>query len=192
MNDRNFKMKEMNMEKKDLENEESGLEALPKQTETLLLDTAKKNGENGMESKKRKIPRTGYHIKYAGARGKGVVVTLPEDPRKHICSACKKSVAAGEIRMTALHHWWYAYQPDTVRENPILAVENTSELCFGCHPLGDAIRALLYANPIRVAQVAELLRGEPRERFIRVLEEVLKRLKDQDIGLAKKILESVK
>jgi hypothetical protein len=139
-------------------------------------------------SKKEKVKRTGYKVRYATAHGGGVVVTLPEDPRKHICDACKKSVAADEIRMTALHHWYYAYQGKTVQENPILALENTSELCFGCHPLGDAIRALLYASPIRVAQVAELLRGEPRERFIKVLEEVLKRLKEQDIELAKKIL----
>lgn len=185
-------MREMNVEKKDSGSEENGSEALPKQTETSSLDTAKKDGENGMESNKRKIPRTGYHIKYAGAHGKGVIVTLPEDPRKHICSACKKSVMVGEIRMTALHHWWYSYQPNTVRDNPILALENTSELCFGCHQPADAIRALLYASPIRVAQVAELLRGEPRERFIRVLDEVSRSLKEQDIGLAKKILESVK
>jgi hypothetical protein len=55
--------------------------------------------------------------------------------------------------------------------------------------LGDAIRAFLYANPTRVAMVAELLRGEPRERFIKVIDEVSRRLKEQDIELAKKILE---
>jgi hypothetical protein len=138
---------------------------------------------------KPKKPKIGYKMKYAGTHGGGVVVWLPEDPRKHICDSCKKSVAAGEIRMTALHHWWYAYQPQTVKEHPMLALDNTSELCFGCHPLGDAIRALIYANPVRVAMVAELLRGEPREKFIRVLEETLRRLKEQDIQLAKKILE---
>ena len=126
------------------------------------------------------------------AHGGGVVVTLPYDPRKHICDSCKKSVVLGEIRVTALHHWYYAYQPKTVRENPELAIENTSELCFGCHPVGDAIRALTYASPKRVAMVAELLRGEPREKFIMMLEEVTKRLKDQDITLAKKILEMSK
>jgi hypothetical protein len=76
-----------------------------------------------------------------------------------------------------------------VRDNPQLALENTSELCFGCHPLGDAIRALLYASPTRVAMVAELLRGESRERFIRVIDEVSRKLKEQDIELAKKIIE---
>jgi hypothetical protein len=142
-----------------------------------------------MSEKKDKLPKTGYKIRYETAHGHGIVVTLPEDPRKHICDSCKKSVAAGEIRVTALHHWWYAYQPQTVKENPILATDNTSELCFGCHPLGDAIRTLLYANPTRVAMVAELLRGEPRARFIRVIDEVSRRLKEQDIELAKKIIE---
>lgn len=137
-----------------------------------------------MEHKKSK----GYKIRYATAHGGGIVVTLPFDPRKHKCDACGKSVERGEIKTTALHHWWYAFQPQTVKETPMLAIENTSELCFGCHQVADAIRALLYANPTRVAQVAELLRGEPRERFIRVIEEVSRRLKEQNIDLAKKIL----
>jgi hypothetical protein len=132
---------------------------------------------DGVHMSKKENKKVGYKIRYATAHGGGIVVTLPEDPRKHICDACGKSVVAGEIRMTALHHWLYAYRADTVRENPILAIENTSELCFGCHPLGDAIRALLYANPTRVAMVAELLRGEPREKFIKVIDEVSRRLK---------------
>lgn len=143
-------------------------------------------------SKKPKKPNTGYRMKYAGTHGGGVVVILPEDPRKHRCEACGKSVAAGEIKMTSLHHWWYAYQPQTVRDNPELALDNTSELCFGCHQVADAIRALLYANPVRVAMVAELLRGEPRERFIKVLEVVLDKLKNQNLQPAKKILEMSK
>jgi hypothetical protein len=140
-------------------------------------------------AEKKKVNKIGFKVRYETAHGHGIVVTLPFDPRKHKCDACGKSIANGEIRVTALHHWWYAYQPDTVKENPQLAIENTSELCFGCHPLGDAIRAFLYANPTRVAMVAELLRGEPRERFIKVIDEVSRRLKEQDIELAKKILE---
>jgi hypothetical protein len=133
--------------------------------------------------------KKGYKVRYETAHGGGVVVELPYNPRKGKCNACGKSVASGEIRTTQLHHWWYAFAVKTVKENPQLAVENTSELCFGCHPIGDAIRALLYANPQRVAMVAGLLRGEPREKFIRVLDEVSERLKEQDIALAKKILE---
>jgi hypothetical protein len=151
-----------------------------------------KVGKKEQVGKEMSKPQKGYKIRYETAHGGGVVVTLPYDPRKHKCDACGKSVAAGEIKVTAFHHWWYAYQPNTVRENPILALENTSELCFGCHQVADAIRALVYANPNRVAMVAEQLRGEPREKFIRVLEEVARRLKEQNIPLAKKILEMSK
>lgn len=113
-----------------------------------------------------------YKIKYAGSRGKGVIVYLPEDPRKHKCSCCGK-VVGEEIKTTALHHWWYAYQPETVKNNPILVLDNTIEVCYGCHQMADAIRALLYANPKRVSIVANCLKGEPRERFKRVLKEVI-------------------
>jgi hypothetical protein len=133
----------------------------------------------------------GYKIRYAGSRGKGVVVWLPFDPRKHICEACGKKVGV-EIKITALHHWWYQFQPKTVKENPMLAIKNTSELCFGCHEIADAIRALLYANPQRIINVALLLTGKPRERFIKVLEELIYALKTKDEELAKKILEMTK
>jgi hypothetical protein len=157
---------------------------------------AKKCGETGKmqdgEKKREKPERKGYTIRYETAHGGGIVVELPFNPRKGKCDACGKTIASGEIKITALHHWWYSYQPKTVKENPILALENTSELCFGCHQCADAIRALIYASPQRVAMIAELLRGEPREKFIKVLEEITKRLKEQDLELAKKILEMSK
>ena len=134
----------------------------------------------------------GYKIRYQQSHGGGVVVELPFNPRKGKCDSCGKTIASGEIKTTAMHHWYYQYAPKTVKENPLLALENTSELCFGCHQVADAIRALLYASPKRVAMVAMLLRGEPRERFIKVLEEVTIRLKEQDLTLAKKILEMSK
>jgi hypothetical protein len=109
-----------------------------------------------------------YKMKYAGSRGKGVIVILPADPRKHRCECCGKKVGE-EIKITALHHNWYAYQPETVRKNPILVLDNTIEVCYGCHQVADAIRALLYANPKRVAMIADCLKDEPRNRFKRVL-----------------------
>jgi len=133
-----------------------------------------------------------YYMKYAGSRGKGVTVCLPIDPRKHVCQACGKSVLKGEIKTTSLHHWWYAYQPATVKDNPALALHNTSELCYYCHQLADAIRALLYAHPNRVADVAELLTGEQREKFIRVLLAIVEAMKinAKDVNpLAKKLFE---
>ena len=132
--------------------------------------------------------RDGYPVKYQMAHGGGVTVYLPFNPRKGKCEACGKIVGVN-IRMTALHHWWYAYQPKTVKEHPLLALENTTELCYGCHQVADAIRALLYANPKRSATVALCLRSKPRERFIKALEHILVEMKAQDLELAKKILE---
>lgn len=71
------------------------------------------------KEKVKKLKPIGYKIRYETAHGGGIVVTLPYNPRKGKCDACKKSVANGEIRVTALHHWFYAYQPKTVQENPI-------------------------------------------------------------------------
>ena|SRR3972149_6232913 len=130
-----------------------------------------------------------WSVKYAMAHGGGIVVYLPFNPRKGICSACGKSVVSGEIKVTALHHWWYAYQAKTVRENPVLALDNTSELCFYCHDIGDAIRTILYANPERVAMVAMCLTGIQREKFINVIEHVLVKMKSQGMNskLAQKL-----
>jgi hypothetical protein len=144
-----------------------------------------------MKKKKTK----GYRMRYAGSRGKGVVVVLPFDPRKGICQACGKSKERGEIRTTANHHWWYAYAPKTVKENPLLALENTSELCFYCHQLADAIRALLYANPIRVAWVVKCLKGKQREKFLKTLEKIVESLRKTEKNtspLAQNIMEMVK
>lgn len=135
-----------------------------------------------------------YRMKYAGSRGKGITVTLPFDPRKRKCSACGKIVGE-DIKMTAMHHWWYAYAPKTVKKNPLLALENTSELCYYCHQLADAIRALLYAHPKRVAQVAELLEGKQKEKFVTILVAVgdaMEKTKNNINPVAKSIMEMVK
>ena len=145
----------------------------------------------GSKSVKKKV----YSVRYAGSRGKGIVLKFPFNPRSGVCQACGKSVERGEIRFTALHHWWYAYQVKTVRKSPLLALENTSEFCFGCHQLADAIRALLYAKPKRVAMVAECLPAKYRQRFINVLVAVAETLQKAEKNVnptVKKILEMVK
>ena len=119
------------------------------------------------------IPKP-YKTRYAGAHGGGCQVILPFDPRKGVCSACGKSKAKGEITMTSMHHWRYAYKPDTVRKNPILALENTSEFCFSCHRVADALRNLLSAvGATRVANVVVLMPDEMKEK-LRTLIYVLK------------------
>lgn len=150
----------------------------------------------GVQSMKNKPYRTRYagSNRRGGKRG-GATITLPFDPRTGICEACKKSVAKGEIKSTHLHHWWYAFAPKTVKANPILVLKNTSEFCFYCHKLADAIRTLLYAKPNRVADVAKCLRGEQKERFINVLKAVVDSLEKTENNispLAQRILEMTK
>lgn len=148
----------------------------------------------GVKSMKNKPYRTRYAGSHrrGGKRG-GVTVTLPFDPRKGVCEGCGKSVAKGEIKSTAMHHWWYQYHPKTVKANPILALKNTSEFGFCCHPLADSIRALLYAKPERVANVAKCLKGEQKERFINVLKSIVVALgTSKTSALAKEVLEMVK
>lgn len=136
-----------------------------------------------------------YRTRYAGSRGKGVYITLPFDPRKGVCQACGKSKAEGEIKVTFLHHWWYEFKPSTIKKNPILVLKNTSELCYYCHQLADAIRALLYAKPKRVVDVAILLQGDQRERFVTIVVKIGDAMlkTERDINpLAKEVIEIVK
>ena len=134
-------------------------------------------------------------MRYASSHGGGCAVTLPFDPRKGVCEACGKSKEREEVKNTALHHWSYSYTSQTVKANPLLALDNTNELCYYCHTqLADPIRALLHANPERVVNVARLLKGEQLDKFIKVLSAVIQMLKtEKNINpFAQKLLEMAK
>jgi len=133
-----------------------------------------------------------YRIRY-----QTITVTLPEDPRKGICEACGKSVHKGEIKTTHLHHWCYAYMPRTVRKNPKLALENTSELCFYCHSIADMLRGLFSdkaPKATRIYNVAKLIPLDRRAKVLNILRKLVKLL-EEDIEeateVAEKILEKV-
>jgi hypothetical protein len=92
--------------------------------------------------------------------------------RKGICKGCNRSKHEGEIKTTQLHHTKYAFETQTVLKNPILALENTLELCFGCHPIADGLRDILLANPRgglrkidKIIQVINLLPPEQQLHF---------------------------
>jgi hypothetical protein len=106
-----------------------------------------------------------YKTRYAGAHGGGCIVYLPFDPRKGVCEGCGKSVAKGEIKCTSLHHWKYAFKPATVQANPVLVLENTSELCFACHRVADGLRNLMALGNERIINVASLMPKDLIERF---------------------------
>jgi len=97
-----------------------------------------------------------------------VMVPYPENPREGVCDACGKSVSKGEISVTALHHWIYAYKRKTVSRNPLLVLDNCSEFCFGCHGVADALRTICTLTEKRlwiVVRVALLMPEKMKEKL---------------------------
>lgn len=100
--------------------------------------------------------------------------------RKGCCEACLRCKGKG-IKRTSLHHTVYAYTKETVRKNKFLALENTIELCFGCHPIADGLRGILLSNPRgglrsipRIIQVVKLLPPEQQKHFTKLCRTWLK------------------
>lgn len=75
-----------------------------------------------------------------------VDVPYPVNPREGVCDACKRSKESGEINITSLHHWKYAYHHKTLKKDPWLVLDNLSELCYTCHEFADALRVLFEKN----------------------------------------------
>ena len=64
---------------------------------------------------------------------KRVTVNVDYPIRKGICECCRRK------GKTQLHHWKYSYTSKQIKNNPILALENTTELDFYCHRLANMI-----------------------------------------------------
>lgn len=106
-----------------------------------------------------------------------ITVEYPVPIRKGQCDACLRKVGHGEINTTQKHHTVYKYEIVTVKKNPLLALENTLELCFGDHPIADGFRDILLSNPrgslrnlARIFQVAKLLPKEQQVHLTRFCE----------------------
>lgn len=84
------------------------------------------------------------YIQYEKTR---ITVFVPFPVRKKKCVVCGRSVAKQEIKTTQRHHTKYAYELETVKKNPVLALENSLEVCFSDHMIADALRGLLLSNP---------------------------------------------
>lgn len=109
-----------------------------------------------------------------------VAFRYPVQIRRGCCVACRRCKGEG-IKTTQLHHTKYAFETKTVKKNPVLALENTLELCFGCHPIADGFRGLLLSNPRgglrstnRIIQVLKLLPKEQRDHFTKLARTWLK------------------
>jgi len=77
-------------------------------------------------------------IKY---KGKRIVVDTKKKIRKGVCEIC------GREGKTHIHHWRYEFPLKEVRENPNLALLNTTEVCFTCHNFANAMRKLYVECP---------------------------------------------
>ena len=114
--------------------------------------------------------RKHHRMRYAGAGGGGCVIDLPFDPRAGVCTACGKSIhkiinGEPEIKLTSMHHWKYAYAPETVRKNPILILDNTIEVCYACHQVADGLRGIMKMSPDRALAVMVHMPKDLKEKF---------------------------
>lgn len=73
-----------------------------------------------------------YTVRY-----KTITVYFDKNPRTGKCKCCDKKAK------TQLHHWKYKYTIKEVKKNPKLALENTTELCYFCHRVANALKFVL-------------------------------------------------
>jgi len=133
-----------------------------------------------MKTKKNKKDPKLQSIMYQRAR---ILIYYPVPIRTGCCIACFRCKSTGEIKTTQKHHTIYAYTTATVKANPVLALDNSLELCYGCHPIADGFRSLLLSNPRgglrsinRIIQVAVLLPKNQQEHFTKLCREWLRRI----------------
>jgi len=110
-----------------------------------------------------------------------VSFVYPVPIRTGCCNACLRCKDKHEIKVTQRHHTIYAFETKTVLKNPVLALENSLELCFGCHPIADGLRDLLLSNPRgglrsinRIIQVIKLLPKNQQDHFTKLTRQWLK------------------
>lgn len=119
-----------------------------------------------------------YAVRYQKST---IMVPYPRNPRKGICEGCGRK-RGDEIKTTQLHHWYYAYETKTVKKNPLLALENTVEVCFNpCHKAADALRALTAEirpeNQEKIIDIAKLMPEWMQKRFTQICELWIKEMK---------------
>lgn len=68
-----------------------------------------------------------------------IFVDVPIEKPK-VCPCCS---ITPKPRGMNLHHWKYEFKTKEVRENPLLALKNTTWLCYSCHRVADAMRVCL-------------------------------------------------
>jgi len=79
-------------------------------------------------------------------------------PLTGFCTCCGKK-CKGDT-----HHFVYAYATKKVRKNPMLALENTTELCFPCHRVANALKLLHETKDEIAINLYKLQREQTRKR----------------------------
>jgi hypothetical protein len=84
-------------------------------------------------------------------RGKVFRVDVPYQIRTGICTCC------GKKGWTARHHWKYEFSVKEVRKNPLLALKNTTELCYPtCHDVANAMNLIKKTDVKIILKLLEL------------------------------------
>jgi hypothetical protein len=76
-------------------------------------------------------------------RYRQTTINLPDMTRPSRCACCSRThTQKGKPLQIQLHHFRYVYPTKTVKQFPMLALENTVPLCFKCHRVADAVRVV--------------------------------------------------
>jgi len=105
-----------------------------------------------------------YLIDY---QGKKVWVELDSPPKRGVCQACSRKVGNG-IKITQTHHFVYAYSKKRVVKEPELALENTVELCWSDHRLGNALMNLLSVKLENVGSIVKVAALMPQPMLLKM------------------------
>lgn len=109
-----------------------------------------------------------------------ITVKLSYPIRKGKCEACEKTIGSGQLKITQLHHWYYKYKNETVKKNPMLALENTIEVCYADHQIADGLRMILRLNPDRAAHVAMFMPPFMRAKLKEFCERFLDKMGERE------------
>lgn len=117
-----------------------------------------------------------------------VRVPLDEPIKTGQCEACLRRVGK-DIKTTHIHHHKYAYRATTVKKNPKLALENTSELCYSCHLIGNCLMTLFrrkMENMCMILDIAELMPEDMMRKMDVLSRDWLKRREKKPLNTTKK------
>lgn len=73
-----------------------------------------------------------------------------------------------EIKVTQTHHFKYAYSKKQIERNPQLAMDNTAELGFNCHKLGNALMNLLSVKLENVGSIVKVAKLMPNDMKLKM------------------------